>query len=40
MTIDNSDITILIRGKIEVITKRVLESIRNLFPASPIILST
>ena len=40
MTIDNSDITILIRGKIEDRTKRVLESIRNLFPASPMILST
>ena len=40
MAICNSDITILVRGKIEDRTKRVLESIRNLFPACPIILST
>ena len=38
--IDKNEITILVRGKIEARTKKVLASIRKLFPSSPIVLST
>jgi len=40
MSVQEKDITILVRGKIEDNTKKVLKSIRNIFPYSQIVLST